>query len=162
MLTAPSLMLSPLVSASRAFATLLLAWSIASGCAAGESGDEVISRCFPEGACDEAMFQGGLSAARGVAAQGSPLWARECARCHGPDGVGLAEARHVDMTSPAWQLSLRDGTLVATIRQGRAPVMPAYSFGDDELRDLLAHIRSFKRDRPAAPVARPPSSPGGY
>jgi len=156
-------MTSPLFPASRALVTLLLAWSTMLGCAGGETGDEVIARCVPAGSCDEIMFQGGLSAARGVAERGAPLWARECARCHGPDGVGLAEAKHVDMTSPAWQLSLRDGTLVATIRQGRAPVMPAYSFSDDELRDLLAHIRSLKRDRALAPApARPPSSPGGY
>lgn len=134
------------------------------GCNAGELGDEVIERCVPEGACDEAMFQGGLSAARGDAQRGAATWARECTRCHGPDGVGIAEARHVDMTSPAWQLSLRDGTLVKTIRAGRAPTMPSYNFSDDELRDLLAFVRSLKAD---GPRQRPkagdtPPSRGGY
>lgn len=152
----------PVSPAYKAFATWFMTCVFALGCAGGEVGDEVIGRCVPAGACDEAMFQGGLSAARGDATRGAPLWARECSRCHGPDGVGLAEAKHVDMTSPAWQLSLRDGTLVATIRQGRAPVMPAYSFNDDELRDLLAHIRSLKRDRPAGRPAPVAPSPGGY
>ncbi|HRE89622.1 MAG TPA: c-type cytochrome [Myxococcota bacterium] len=134
------------------------------GCAGGELGDEPVARCVPEGQCGEAMFQGGLSAALGDASRGAPIWARECARCHGPDGVGIAEARHIDMTSPAWQLSMRDGTIVSTLRQGRAPIMPAYTFNDDELRDLLAHIRSLKRDLPtrAQPAPSPTRSPGGY
>jgi mono/diheme cytochrome c family protein len=147
----------------RSAATVLVAFA-ATGCAGGELGDEPIERCVPEGSCNEAMFQGGLSAARGDASRGAPLWARECARCHGPDGVGIAEARHIDMTSPAWQLSMRDGTIVTTLRQGRAPIMPAYTFNDDELRDLLAHIRSLKRDLPnrAQPAPSPTRSPGGY
>lgn len=137
---------------------------VGAGCAGGELGDEPIARCVPEGACNETMFQGGLSAALGDASRGAPVWARECARCHGPDGVGIAEARHIDMTSPAWQLSMRDGTIVTTLRQGRAPIMPAYTFTDDELRDLLAHIRSLKRDLPtgAQPAPSPTRSPGGY
>lgn len=134
------------------------------GCNAGELGDEVIERCVPAGACDEAMFQGGLSAARGDAQLGATTWARECTKCHASDGVGIAEARHIDMTSPAWQLSLRDGTLVKTIRAGRAPTMPAYNFSDDELRDLLAYIRSLKADGPRQrpKVGDTPSSRGGY
>lgn len=144
-------------------AVLGLALSLGA-CSAGELGDEAIERCVPAGACDEAMFQGGLTAARGVAEQGQQTWMRECSRCHGADGVGIAEARLIDMSSPAWQLSLRDGTLVKTIRAGRAPIMPAYTFSDDELRDLLAFIRSLKADGPrqrqgAEPA---PGTRGGY
>lgn len=141
-------------------ATLWL--GLMASCAGGEVGDEPIERCVPEGTCDQAMFEGGLSAARGDATRGAVVWTRECSRCHGADGIGLAEAKHVDMTSPAWQLSLRDGTIVKTIRLGRAPVMPAYSLSDDELKDLLAHIRSLKHDGPSRPAAPVTGPRGGY
>jgi hypothetical protein len=128
---------------------LLLAMLVFAACNAGELGDEPIDRCVPEGACDGAMFQGGLSARLGDAARGRVLYAKECARCHGEAGKGIAEAQRVDMTSPAWQASMRDGTLVKTLRAGRPPTMPAFAFGDQELKDLLAHVRSLE----VAPVS---------
>jgi cytochrome c553 len=113
-------------------------------CNAGELGDEPVERCVPEGACDEAMFHGGLSAAFGDASRGAALFAKECARCHGDAGKGIAEARRIDMTSPAWQASMRDGVIVKTVRGGRLPLMPAFAFSDEQLKDLLAHLRRLE------------------
>jgi mono/diheme cytochrome c family protein len=128
----------------RLYLTIISAATLAQACGAGDLGDSTVERCVPEGACDPSMFKGGISAALGSAERGRSLFERECVRCHGADGLGLAEARHIDMTSPAWQASLRDPTLVKIVRSGRPPLMPAFSFGDDELRDLLAHIRSLE------------------
>jgi hypothetical protein len=47
------------------------------------------------------------------------------------------------MRSAAWQASLRDAGVVATVRAGRGAKMPAFDLGDDALRDLLAHLRSL-------------------
>lgn len=118
------------------------------GCNAGDLGDTPIERCVPEDACEPAMFRGGISADQGDAARGAVIFAKECARCHGEAGKGVLEARRVDMTSPAWQASMRDGTIVKTTRAGKAP-MPAFTFADQELKDLLAHIRKLE----VAPVA---------
>jgi len=128
------------VAALAAFASLALA---ALGCNAGDLGDAPIERCVPEGACDESMFHGGISAAQGDATNGAAIFAKDCARCHGEAGKGLLEARRVDMTSPAWQASMRDGTIVKLTRAGKAP-MPAYTYADQELKDLLAHIRRLE------------------
>lgn len=136
-------------------ATIALA-ALLAGCNAGEVGDAPIERCVPEGACDEAMFQGGLSAALGNAERGAMIYARECARCHGEGGKGIAEARRIDLTSPAWQASMRDGTIVKTVRAGRMPTMPAFAFSDEELRDLLAHVRRLEASGPIMP---PPAAP---
>jgi len=124
---------------------LLIAFAAALvGCNAGEVGDTPIERCVPEGSCDEAMFRSGLSAAQGNAAAGAALYAKECARCHGEGGKGVAEARRIDMTSPAWQATMRDGTIVKTLRAGRPPVMPAFQFSDEALKDILAHLRTLQ------------------
>ncbi len=117
-------------------------------CNAGELGDAPIELCVPADACDETMFHGGINAAQGDAARGAAIYAKDCARCHGEAGKGLLEARRVDMTSPAWQASMRDGTIVKMTRAGKAP-MPAFTFADQELEDLLAHIRVLE----VAPVA---------
>lgn len=135
--------------------TLLLVASGLTACNAGELGDEPIARCVPAGSCDEAMFRAGLSAELGDAARGAPLYARDCARCHGDQGKGIAEARRIDMTSAAWQASMRDGAIVKTLRAGRPPIMPAFEYEDQELKDLLAHIRTLR-------VAPPATEKKGY
>lgn len=89
------------------------------------------------------MFQSGISADQGDAQRGAAIFAKDCTRCHGDAGKGIAEARRIDMTSPAWQASLRDGVIVKTVRAGRPP-MPAFTFTDQELKDLLAHIRKLE------------------
>jgi mono/diheme cytochrome c family protein len=131
----------------RRWATTCLAalWAVVSvGCSDSSTGSEPVARCFPSpDACPPAMFEGGLRAELGDAAAGARVYADNCARCHGPDGAGLGEARHIDMRSAAWQASLRDAGLVATVRAGRGAKMPAFDLGDDALRDLLAHLRSL-------------------
>ncbi len=144
----------------RRISMFMLANLVVVGCGAGELGKAPVERCVPAGACDPAMFEGGISATLGKAEAGQTLYAKECARCHGPDGHGLAEAKQIDMTSPAWQASLRDSTIVKIVRSGRAPLMPAFSFSDEELRNLLAHLRTFDSGRQAPAPA--PSSRGGY
>lgn len=134
-------------------ATIAVA-ALLAACNAGEVGDAPIERCVPAGACDEAMFQGGLSAALGDAERGAIIYAKECSRCHGEAGKGIAEARRIDLTSPAWQASMRDGTIVKTVRAGRMPTMPAFTFTDEELKDLLAHVRRLEA-RGAMPAAAP-------
>lgn len=125
-------------------------------CDRGDLGDTPLERCFPEGACDAAMFQTGIKASLGDKVRGAPLFAANCARCHGAEGHGLGESAGIDMTSAAWQASVRDATVVKTVRTGRGAQMPSFTLKDQELRDLLAHLRSLVR----APVA--PAAPKGY
>ncbi len=135
------------------FARLVSLFVIATaltGCGDGGVGDTPVDRCVPAGACDEHMFKAGISAEQGDAARGAAIYAKDCTRCHGETGKGLAEARRIDMTSPAWQASLRDGTIVKTVRAGRTP-MPAFTFSDQELKDLLAHIRQLEVTPPSTP-----------
>jgi cytochrome c553 len=132
------------------------AWVWLGACGEPTTGDSPIARCHPEpSACGDAMFLGGIRAELGDAATGARAFLASCARCHGADGAGVAEARHIDMRSAAWQASLRDAGIVATIRAGRGTKMPAFDLPDETLRDLLAHVRSLgvasrEAPRPAA------------
>jgi len=142
---------------------LALASALAAGaCDRGDLGDEPVARCVPEGACDEAMFQHGIKASLGDAARGAKVFADNCTRCHGEAGVGIGDAAAIDMTSPAWQASQRDALIVKSVRAGRGTRMPAFTFDDQVLRDLLAHVRRLEV-RPKAivpPTAAPPKA--GY
>lgn len=131
-------------------------WSLVfvalAGCDRGDLGDTPVSRCVPEGACDDAMFQVGIKASLGDARAGQKTFVDNCARCHGLAGVGEGDAQAIDMTSPAWQASQRDAAIVKSVRAGRGMRMPAFSFDDQTLRDLLAYVRRLE--------VRPKASPG--
>jgi mono/diheme cytochrome c family protein len=111
------------------------------------------------------MFATGIKASLGDPAAGARIFAANCARCHGTDGVGMADARHIDLGSAAWQASMRDAAIVATVRAGRGTAMPAFTFTEQELRDLLAHVRSLVRTgatRPGVETPTPDTKRGGY
>ncbi|MCC6624397.1 MAG: c-type cytochrome [Deltaproteobacteria bacterium] len=131
---------------------LLASTLVVGACDRGDLGEEPVARCVPEGACDETMFQGGIRASLGDAARGARLWADNCTKCHGEAGVGMGDAALIDMTSPAWHASQRDAMIVKTVRGGRGMKMPAFTFDDQALRDLLAHVRRLE--------VRPTTAPG--
>ena len=145
------LLATAFVFAAAASASLAL-----TACDRGDLGDSPLERCVPEGACDPAMFQTGIKASLGDKGRGAPIFVANCARCHGPDGHGQGEAAAIDMSSAAWQASVRDATVVRTVRTGRGQQMPAFSLSDQELRDLLAHLRGLVKAPPQAP-SKPPS-----
>jgi len=113
-------------------------------CGGGDLGEEPVERCVPVGTCDDAMFQGGIKAALGDHTRGQKLFLDNCAKCHTATGKGEGDAKVIDMTSSAWQASLRDSAIVKTVRGGRGTKMPAFSFDDQQLRDLLAHVRTLE------------------
>ena len=145
--------------------TIALAGLAGGGCGGGDVGDAPVARCYPEGACPESMFATGIKATLGDPAAGARIFAANCARCHGAEGVGIADARHIDLGSAAWQASMRDAAIVATVRAGRGTAMPAFTFTEQELRDLLAHVRGLVRTgKPLPGTATPPpdAKRGGY
>jgi len=168
-MSASTLAAPPMTTASSA-PLRMLAWlalgllcGLVAGCEGNETGSATVSRCFPEGACDPSMFRSGIRAELGDAAAGKLVYEANCARCHGAEGLGLGEARHIDMRSPAWHASIRDAGIIATVRAGRGAAMPAFQLEADPLRDLLAYLRSLIQEGAAserAPTQSPPR--GGY
>ena len=105
------------------------------------------------------------SQARATAAsleKAKKLYAMDCALCHGETGNGktdLATSMNVvlaDWTDPKILAPLSDQQLFDIIRKGKGDKMPAEDAGrakNDEVNALIAYIRTFSKNQPAAPAA---------
>jgi cytochrome c553 len=89
-----------------------------------------------------------------LAADAKANWEKECAKCHGPDGKGQTrmgrQSGAKDYTDPKVQAELDDAKATKQIKEGLKEngkeKMKAYSqFSDDEIKALIAHMRSFKK-----------------
>ena len=92
---------------------------------------------------------------RGDAERGAVLHEENCAECHGYDGKAEVIVMHMDEpprdeTDVEYMKTLSDLFLYLAICKGGEPVgrsivMPAWGdfFTDQEIRDLIAHVRSF-------------------
>jgi len=89
------------------------------------------------------------------AADASENWKAHCAKCHGPDGKGDTKmgkkAGCKDMTDAKVQSEIKDDKAFKAIKEGLKDgdktLMQAYSekLSDDEIKALIAHVRSFKK-----------------
>jgi mono/diheme cytochrome c family protein len=89
-----------------------------------------------------------------VADDATPLWNMNCTACHGKDGKGQTmmgrRLQIKDMTDPKVQASFTDADATKDIKEGITengqPKMKAFGdkFSADEIKDLVAHVRSFK------------------
>ena len=76
--------------------------------------------------------------------QGAKTYQSSCINCHGANGAG--EIPNVPDFSRGERLLQPDDTLMETIKSGKG-MMPAYRgmFTDDEIRDVIAYIRTLRR-----------------
>jgi cbb3-type cytochrome c oxidase subunit III len=84
---------------------------------------------------------------RGDASHGLSLFLRNCAGCHGMDGRGGIAP---EIGNPVFQRAATDEFIIRTIRNGRiGTAMPTFqrpdapALGDQDIADLLAHIRTL-------------------
>ncbi|MGY3611106.1 MULTISPECIES: cytochrome-c oxidase, cbb3-type subunit III [unclassified Bradyrhizobium] len=69
----------------------------------------------------------GLSTRQGYdVAAGEKLFADNCSTCHGADGKGNQELGAPDLTDKIWLYGSDEATVIETITNGRAGVMPAW------------------------------------
>lgn len=127
---------------------LLAAAGVAPACQEGSVGTEPISRCVPEGACDDAMFQTGLRGGEADLERGRALYASACATCHGPDGKGFGPTAKIDLTKASWHAGIQDKGIADAIVRGRPPIMPPMALSEVQLRDVVAYVRSLRRSEP--------------
>jgi len=92
---------------------------------------------------------------RGDAENGKQLHLENCAECHGATGKTDIIVMHMDeppkdQSDPAYMNTLSDAFLYLAICQGgeavgRSIVMAPWGdyFSDQEIKDMVAHIRSF-------------------
>ncbi|HAM72264.1 MAG TPA: cytochrome C [Verrucomicrobiales bacterium] len=82
-------------------------------------------------------------------------WAKQCASCHGKDGKGETKAGKKagvkDQTDPGYHAKLTDDQMFKSIKEGlkegeKERMKPfAEKLTDDEIKALVAHVRSFKK-----------------
>jgi mono/diheme cytochrome c family protein len=96
-------------------------------------------------------------APRRAEARAPRVYAERCSHCHGAEGRGdgiagrALDPRPRDYADAAWQASITDAEIGATIRgggasTGRSAAMPAHpDLSDRDVHALVAYIRSVPR-----------------
>jgi cytochrome c553 len=89
------------------------------------------------------------------AADGKDNWDRLCARCHGADGAGQTNMGKrlgaKDYTDAKVQAALTDEAAFKAIKEGfkdkdgKTVMRPAQNLSDDEIKGLVAYMRTFKK-----------------
>jgi len=89
------------------------------------------------------------------AADVKEVYEKNCAKCHGPDGKGDTKmgkkAEVKDLTDPKVQAELKDDQAFKAIKDGikdadgKIKMKPAEGLSDDEIKALVAYVRTFKK-----------------
>jgi cytochrome c553 len=82
-------------------------------------------------------------------------WEKSCAKCHGADGKGQTKMGQKlgikDYTDAKVQADLKDDEAAKAIKEGvkdkegKTLMKPAEGLSDDEVKALVAHMRSLKK-----------------
>jgi cytochrome c553 len=80
---------------------------------------------------------------------------KDCAKCHGADGKGDTKMGKKlgakDYTDAKVQEELKDDAALKAIKEGlkdkegKSLMKPAESLSDGDIKDLVAHLRKFKK-----------------
>ena len=96
-----------------------------------------------------------LASASAFGADAKANYDKHCAKCHGPDGKGQTrmgkQAGAKDYTDAKVQAEMTDEKAFKSIKEGqkvngKEAMKPfAGTLSDDEIKELIAHIRKFKK-----------------
>ena len=96
-----------------------------------------------------------LASASTFGADAKANYDKHCAKCHGPDGKGQTrmgkQAGAKDYTDAKVQAEMTDDKAFKSIKEGqkvngKEAMKPfADQLSDDEIKELIAHIRKFKK-----------------
>ena len=89
------------------------------------------------------------------AADAKAIFEEQCAKCHGADGKGQTKMGQKlgakDYTDPKVQADLKDDEAIKAVKEGlknadgKTLMKPAEGLSDDDIKGLVAYIRSFKK-----------------
>jgi|SRR5215469_5730288 len=89
------------------------------------------------------------------AADAKATFEEQCAKCHGADGKGQTKMGQKlgakDYTDPKVQADLKDDEAIKAVKEGlknadgKTLMKPAEGLSDDDIKGLVAYIRSFKK-----------------
>src|SRR5215467_1811433 len=82
-------------------------------------------------------------------------WEKACAKCHGPDGKGDTKMGQKlgikDLTDAKIQAEFKDDQAFKSIKEGikdtdgKVKMKAAEGLSDDEIKALVAHVRTLKK-----------------
>ncbi len=83
------------------------------------------------------------------------VYEKSCAKCHGADGKGDTKMGKKlgakDYTDPKVQEELKDDAAIKAVKEGlkdadgKTLMKPAEGLSDDDIKGLVAYIRTFKK-----------------
>ena len=102
-----------------------------------------------------ALTGAALPAAGDASAETKQYWEENCAMCHGVQGKADTKAGKkmgaIDFTDPKNQEKFTDEQMFKTIKEGvkdkggRLKMKPAENVTDEQIKSLVALVRSFKK-----------------
>jgi cytochrome c553 len=102
-----------------------------------------------------AMILGTAAFISAQAADASALYAKECSKCHGKTGKGDTKTGKKlgakDYSDAKVQAEVTDEQMFKAIKEGlkdksgKTVMKPAEGMTDDDIKALVAHMRSFKK-----------------
>ncbi|MFN0113944.1 MAG: cytochrome-c oxidase, cbb3-type subunit III [Paracoccaceae bacterium] len=87
----------------------------------------------------------GQTADAAMAAAGQPLYADNCAACHGDDGTGNRDLGAPDLTDAIWLFGGDEAALTQTIAFGRGGAMPNWTprLSEAQIRAVAAYVHGL-------------------
>jgi len=102
-----------------------------------------------------ATIFGFAAAITASAADAKENWDKMCAKCHGPDGKGQTKMGQKigvkDFTDAKVQAAFKDEDAFKALKEGlkdsegKTLMKPVEGLSDDEIKALVAQVRSFKQ-----------------
>jgi len=102
-----------------------------------------------------ATVLGFTAAMTAMAGDAKETWEKTCAKCHGTDGKGQTKMGQKlgvkDYTDAKVQAELKDNVAFKAIKEGlkdkedKTLMKPAEGLSDDDIKTLVAQVRSFKQ-----------------
>lgn len=94
---------------------------------------------------DYALSLSGAEHDAAAAARGQPLFAQNCAACHGEQGQGNPQAGAPRLTDKIWLYGGDRATIIRTISYSRGGVMPNWGarLDDETIKELAIYVHSL-------------------
>jgi cytochrome c oxidase cbb3-type subunit 3 len=107
--------------------------------------DGVLGREQIDDVAEYVLSLGGTATDAAAAARGKPLFADNCAACHGADGKGLREFGAPRLSDRLWLYGGDKDAVVASITNARSGVMPAWAtrLDDVTIKQLAIYVHSL-------------------
>lgn len=107
--------------------------------------DEILEPAQISDVTDYVLSLSGGKADAAAAERGKPIFAEQCAACHGEDGKGNTELGAPNLTDRIWLYGGSREAIALTIRNSRAGVMPAWEgrLSPETIKQLAVYVHSL-------------------